>query len=426
MPSLPLFQESVPTVEWLFLDLNSYFASVEQQERPELRGRPVGIVPLITEHTVCIAASYEAKAYGIKTGTNVEDAKVLCPHVELVEARPKLYVEYHHRITEAVQRCIPISNVMSIDEMACRLIGRERFVPNASMIAYDVKHALRGVGSTLRCSVGLAPNRYLAKIAADVCKPDGLFAVLLGDLPCALYCLELADLVGVGDAMQQRLLKHGVTTVSHLCSLSAKEMRGIWNSVLGERLWHWLRGTDFHDPEFKRKTLGKQHVLAPEFRTREKGYKVALKLLHTVGTKLRDLNCWAGGIGTVAHFLQKRPARREGGLIEVPPWQAYKRIYECRDTSVLQKHLEQLWQKCPAEDPLSVGVWLFNLIPDELHTLSMFESDEKKFQLCKTMDEINRRWGQQTVYFGAVHDVRRAAPTRISFSCSGIPDLLEF
>jgi len=136
-----------PTVEWLFLDLNSYFASVEQQERPELRGRPIGIVPLITENTCCIAASYEAKAYGIKTGTSVADAKLVCPHLQLVEGRPKLYVEYHHRITEAVQSCIPISHVMSIDEMACRLMGRERFIPNANAIAYQIKEALRKVAT---------------------------------------------------------------------------------------------------------------------------------------------------------------------------------------------------------------------------------------------------------------------------------------
>ena len=133
-------------MEWLFLDLNSYFASVEQQERPELRGRPIGIVPLITEHTCCIAASYEAKAYGVKTGVSVEEAKQRCPHIQLIEARPKLYVEYHHRIVEAVNSCIPVTCVMSVDEMACRLMGRERALPNATTIAVDIKQSLRTVG----------------------------------------------------------------------------------------------------------------------------------------------------------------------------------------------------------------------------------------------------------------------------------------
>src|SRR6201997_5496653 len=91
-----------PVVNWLFVDLNSYFASVEQQDRPELRGKPVGVVPMLADTTCCIAASYEAKAHGVKTGTIVADAKKMCPNIILVEGRHELYVEYHHRIVEAV------------------------------------------------------------------------------------------------------------------------------------------------------------------------------------------------------------------------------------------------------------------------------------------------------------------------------------
>ena len=113
-------------LNWLFVDLNSYFASVEQDDRPELRGRPVGVVPMMADTTVCIAASYEAKAYGVKTGTVVADAKRMCPGLVLVEARHEIYVDYHHRIVEAVESCLPVTAVCSIDEMACRLMGRER------------------------------------------------------------------------------------------------------------------------------------------------------------------------------------------------------------------------------------------------------------------------------------------------------------
>src|SRR5947209_2706617 len=93
-------------LNWLFVDLNSYFASVEQQDRPELRGRPVGVVPMLADTTVLIAASYEAKAFGVRTGTNVGDAKRMCPGIELVEARHELYVEYHHKVVEAVESCL--------------------------------------------------------------------------------------------------------------------------------------------------------------------------------------------------------------------------------------------------------------------------------------------------------------------------------
>ena len=120
-------------VQWLFLDLNSYFASVEQETRPELRRKPVAVVPMVADTTCCIAASYEAKAFGVRTGTGVKDAKQMCPGLRIVEARHELYVQYHHKIVEAVNTCVPVTAVVSIDEMACRLMGRECPVENAQI-----------------------------------------------------------------------------------------------------------------------------------------------------------------------------------------------------------------------------------------------------------------------------------------------------
>jgi DNA polymerase IV len=108
-------------LRWLFVDMNSFFASCEQQMSPDLRGQPVAVAPVLVDTTCAIAASYEAKAYGIKTGTPIWEARKRCPHIKVVQARPKLYVEHHHRIREAIETCIPIEAVMSIDEVACKL-----------------------------------------------------------------------------------------------------------------------------------------------------------------------------------------------------------------------------------------------------------------------------------------------------------------
>lgn len=115
-------------MQWLFLDLNAFFASCEQQETPALRGKPVTVVQTLAESSVSIAASYAAEAYGIKTGTLVREARRLCPEVIPVRANHRLYSEYHERILAAVDTCLPVAKVMSIDEMACRLMGRERQV----------------------------------------------------------------------------------------------------------------------------------------------------------------------------------------------------------------------------------------------------------------------------------------------------------
>src|ERR1039458_6892674 len=194
-----------PLLNWLFVDLNSYFASVEQQVRPELRGRPVGVVPMMADTTCCIAASYEAKAFGVRTGTIVADAKRMCPEIVLVEGRHEIYTEYHHRIVEAVESCVPVTAVCSIDEMACRLIGRERPLLNAIDLGMRVKRTIRErVGECLRSSVGLATNRYLSKVASDMEKPDGLVALPLDILPEALHQLTLRDLPGIGARTEKR------------------------------------------------------------------------------------------------------------------------------------------------------------------------------------------------------------------------------
>ena len=112
-------------VQWLFLDLNAFFASCEQQENPALRGKPVIVVQVLTDSAVAIAASYAAKAFGIKTGTLVRDARRLCPDVIPVQANHRLYTDYHERILKAVDSCLPVEKVMSIDEMACRRLRQD-------------------------------------------------------------------------------------------------------------------------------------------------------------------------------------------------------------------------------------------------------------------------------------------------------------
>lgn len=157
----------------LYVDLNSFFASVEQQLRPELRGRPVGVLPVMADTTCCIAASIDAKRFGIRTGTPVWQARKLCRDIVFVQARPSVYVEIHHRIVAAVESCTPVSAVLSIDEMACDLMGSEREEARAVKLGRQIKQAIYDqVGEVLHSSVGIAPNRFLAKTASNMQKPE--------------------------------------------------------------------------------------------------------------------------------------------------------------------------------------------------------------------------------------------------------------
>ncbi len=423
---------AVPRVRWLFLDLNSYFASVEQEKQPHLRNRPVAVVPMMADTTCCIAASYEAKAYGVKTGTQVGEAKRMCPELVLVEGRHELYVEYHRRIVEAVESCVPVSAVCSIDEMACELMGREQPLLAAMELARRIKTAIREqVGSTLCCSIGLAPNRYLAKIASDMEKPDGLIALTQDLLPHALLRLTLRDLVGIGKRMERRLNARGVHSMADLLALTPEQLGQAWGSVQGERLWHWLRGEDFHDAELEHaKSVGHQHVLPPEFRTIAGSYAIAHKLLHKAAMRLRMQKLWAAGIALSLYFAVPKGASHgeHGSGIPQRTWGAQLRLVECQDSQTLIEGLRKLWAMRPKgamyEKPFMVSVTLIDLVPDDLHTLSLFSTldrEASRDQLAATMDQLNHKYGTDTLYFASMHLARAAAPTRIAFHT--IPDL---
>src|SRR5580698_8888371 len=338
-------------VRWLFLDLNSYFASVEQELRPDVRGRPVAVVPTMADTTCAIAASYEAKAFGVKTGTQVRAAKQMCPGLVLIEARHELYVEYHHRVIEAVERCLPVGVVLSIDEMACRLMGREQPVEAARELALRVKQSVRDhAGQTLRCSVGLAPNRYLAKIASDMQKPDGLVALIPEELPQSLLHLVPRDLPGVGARMEARLKSHGIRTMEQLLALTAEQMRTVWGSIGGEKLWYWLRGEDFEDAEAEyAKSVGHSHVLAPDMRTIEVAWAVAHKLLHKAAMRLRTQRLWAGRLALSIKFVVPREVAAKEHFSGIPQqsWAAQRRTVECQDSQTLLELLRKLWDERP-------------------------------------------------------------------------------
>jgi DNA polymerase-4 len=276
----------------LFLDLNSYFASCEQLLHPELRGKPVAVVPMLADTTCCLAASYEAKAVGVKTGTRVGDARRMCPGIVLVTGRHEDYIRIHHEIIAAVDTVIPVHKVCSVDEMECRLLGKEREPERAIEIAKCVKAAIRvrvagGAAGVLTCSIGLAPNRVLAKVASDMQKPDGLVVLREEELPHRLASLTLRDMPGIGPKMEIRLKDRGVRTMADLIDRSAEELINIFGSVHGDYWWHWLRGFDNEPRETGTHSVGHQHVLPPKHRNLADARAILIRLLHKAAARMR-------------------------------------------------------------------------------------------------------------------------------------------
>ena len=354
----------------------------------------------------------------------------MCPGLVLVEARHELYVEYHHRIVQAVERYVPVASVMSIDEMACKLIGREQPLLAALDLARRIKAGIREhAGATLRCSIGLAPNRYLSKIASDMEKPDGLVALTPDILEAALLQLTPRDLPGIGARMDKRLQDCGIRTMAQLYALDREAMNNVWGGIGGEKLYHWLRGEDFEDAELEhQKSIGNSHVLPPEMRNPDGAYAVVSKLLHKTAMRLRNAHLWATNIRLTIKFAVPNSSKKHLSGIPQAAWSQSTSLIECQDNQTLIDGLRKLWAARPQDaahqKPFFVGVGLSNLVPDHLHTLSLFsglEVEARRTRLSSTMDRINAKHGTSMLHFASMLPAGSAAATRIAFT--SIPDL---
>lgn len=396
----------------LFLDFNSYFASVEQQRDPKLRGRPVAVVPMMAETTCCIAASYEAKRFGVKTGTMVAEARRLCPEIVFVVAEHEQYVRYHHRLVEVVESCLHVDAVHSIDELSCELPANFREEGAALGLARRLKKKIREeVGEFLKCSIGVAPNRFLAKTATDMQKPDGLVVIRREDLPECLYGLELRDLCGIGERMEARLRAHGICSVRDLLEARKELLRAVWGGIEGERMYERLRGREVYEPPTSRTTVGHSHVLAPEERNAEQAFAVLSRLTQKAAARLRHMGYFAGGLHLAVKY---RDRSRDGGEV---------RFDATQDTLVFLRVLGDLWgrRRFKGKSPLAVGVTLFDIMEAGAVTPSFFADVEERGRLNAALDELNMRFGKDTVFFGGAAAAIKSAPMRIAFH--HVPDL---
>jgi DNA polymerase-4 len=408
----------------LFIDFNSYFASVEQQLNPALRGRPVGVVPVMADSSCCIAASYEARALGIRTGTRIAEAKRLCPDIALILADHAKYVWVHQQALAVVDRIVPVLQVVSIDEMECELTGRWRERERAVQLAQQVKAALLAeVGECMRTSVGIAPNRLLAKLASDMHKPDGLTVIEQRELPERLHPLPLSALNGIGPRMVRRLASCGITTMAQLCAAPRDVLVTAWGGVNGSEMYDRLRGQWYGPQPTTARSLGHSHVLPPDLRHPEGARAVLHRLVQKAAMRLRKQGFFARSMSVQVRCRSAYSAQASG--------ERWVEVGETQDTAFLLHTLDMLWQSGlhALTRPVAVGVQLHGLVPAAQHTPDLFESTtaatnrpaRDRSRLLAAVDALNRTHGKNTVYFASAHAGRDHAPMRIAFN--RIPDL---
>ncbi|HEX8415889.1 MAG TPA: type VI secretion protein ImpB [Sphingomicrobium sp.] len=419
-------------LRWLFLDLNSYFASVEQQLQPALRGRPIIVAPVGSDTTVAIAASIEAKKFGIGTGTPVWEAKRLCRDLIVTPARHERYVAFHEAVVEEVWRHIPVTKVCSIDEVACRLLDNENSPAQAVDLAHRIKAGIRlRVGECLTSSIGIAPSRLLAKLASDLQKPDGLVMFEAADLPHKLYGLKLRDIAGIGAKMERRLAADGINDIRQLLDRRPRDAGDAWGGINGDRLWYSLHGVDLPDKPTQSRTIGHSHVLSPNKRGFAPVRLTARRLALKAASRLRRKGYRSRLIVLHARFENDKSS-----------WRASAKLPATDDSFVILSRLETLFpilRDAGSARPggfclRMVGVTLCEIEPAQGSQESLFAHldpddplarETRTLALSRAMDRINERFGRNAVNVGPLNGDRLdRVGTKIAFG--RIPEANEF
>ena len=419
-------------LRWLFLDLNSYFASVEQQLDPALRGRPVIVAPVGSDTTVAIAASVEAKRYGITTGTPVWEAKRLCKELLIAPARHDKYVEFHDAVIAEIWKHIPVTHVCSIDEVACRLLDNENSPDQAVALARRIKAGIRAnVGECLTSSVGIAPNQLLAKLASDMQKPDGLIVLTADQLPHRLFGLALRDISGIGANMERRLARDGVNDIRQYCERRPRDAGTAWGGTNGDRLWYLLHGVDLPDKATRTRSIGHSHVPSPGKRGLEPVRLTARRLALKAASRLRRK-------GYAARLLVLHVRFEQDKIV----WQTSRRLAPTQDSFQVLAALDALFPRLAEEGRQRhgslrvrmIGVTLNEIVPVDGEQGSLFEHldpddplarETRGLALSRAMDRLNEKFGRHAVSLGPFYGGRiDRVGTKIAFG--RIPDMDEF
>ena len=413
-------------VNWLYLDFNSYFATIEQQTRPLIRHRPIAVVPSLTKYTCAIAASYEAKRLGIKTGTMIFEAKKVCPNLICVKADHEKYINYHHKLVSEIDKYISIDSVCSIDEVACRLIGKNKDPKEAVKVGLSIKSGIkRNVGDYITCSIGISTNKFLAKTASNLKKPNGLKFIYKKNILQKIKHLKLSDLTGIGKRLEARLNLANIKSINCLYTLSPKNMRKIWGGVQGERFWHMLRGNDIPEIITSTRTIGHSHVLHPDWRDIGMAKQILIRLILKSASRLRRNNYYCRAIQI---SIKTNLGERFG----------YKKKFSnVNDSLTLLEKAETLWSNIliihSPKKVKHISVVLYDLSPLENQQTNFLEEincriseySKKRKKVSEAMDSINSRFGRDSITIGsAPKKIQPFSGTKVAFT--RIPDIKEF
>lgn len=402
----------------LHIDLNSCFATVEQQARPLLRHRPLAVTNRLTKNACVVAASYEAKALGVRIGMGFTEAKLIAPDLIMVETDPPKYHYVYKKLIRIMKSYSPKISMKSIDEGVIDFHGTRKNINQRplTVIGREIKQHLRDeVGSWMKCNIGIAPNRFLAKTAASLHKPDGLDVITHKNLRQSLRDMKLTDLTGIAKHNQARLNAAGIhNPLQFLDARAATLSRKVFHSVCGDDWYRRLRGWEVDDTQHDTKTVGRQFVM-DEWRPSEEVLHSRLShLSETTAMKLRHRNLSARGAYLYLLYANG-DVWYERRLFKTP-------VYTGAD---VYRRMLLLFNNRPHYDWIRmISVSCYKLEPSNTSQLSLLEEVNKELWLTEAIDTINSQYGEFTVTYASSLASKRLIKQKIPFGSTRYFELL--
>lgn len=316
----------------------------------------------------------------------------------------------------------PINKIWSVDELSCNLPPNKRSPEAASALAQRIREGIwKNVGPAINCSIGVASNSFLAKVATDMQKPNGFVILDQANLQDRLFRLDLTDLPGINTRMEQRLNKAGIKTVEQFWNISPKHARMIWGSVSGERFWYNLHGYHIPDLETNPSVIGHSRILDPELRPIEKAREVARRLTIKAATRMRRKELFA-----TRFYMSVR-------IDDTHRWSGEMHLTPAQDSFTFLEQLEDMWaimlQETGTRRLKKISVTLHGLKKANEINLDLFETVTKETRrneaLSQVMDKLNEKYGAETLQLGPAPKTRAGhLGTKIAFS--RVPEMAEF
>lgn len=399
----------------LHLDLNSCFASIEQQANPFLRGKPIAVAAFNAPAGCILAASIEAKRLGIKTGMRVGDAQKIYPQIKVLTPDPWKYRNVHLKLKKLVSEYTDDFSPKSIDEFVLNLKDYAALKDSPLKVAKEIKVRIKKeIGDWLTVSVGIAPNRYLAKLAAGLHKPDGLDEINKDNFLEIYSKLKLTDLTGIKERNAARLNMMGIYSVMDFYKAPIWQIRAAFHSITG-LYWHMrLCGYEIDNTEPHRGTYGNSVALGKNISNPAEISPILARLTEKMCGRLRSAGYQASGVHLALVY-------KNGSW-----WHKGRSLsgscFDSRD--VYKAAFRLLMEAKPTSPVLNIAVSCFNLTKSDSLQLGFFNNVAKQKELVEAQDKINERWGGFSIGSARSFGGKSVVLDRIAFG--GIKELEEF